>query len=126
MTDLFHEVCPTCHGKGYVARSDPAANTEGKSRRDHPDTSRKAALKAMPKTGTQRRRVLELITLYTRSPTLGLTEGITDAEIQLRLQMSGNTERPRRVELVEGGWIAAHPRRRYDKDGYEHIAWIRL
>lgn len=67
----------------------------GKVRHDHPDTARAAALAVAPRTGTQRRRVLERIA----------ARPSTDDEIQRALNMNGNTERPRRVELVDGGWV---------------------
>ena len=85
----------------------------GKARRDHPATSKAAALAVAPKAGTQRRRVLEAIASHPA----------TDEELQARLAMSGNTERPRRVELVEGGWIRDSGARRPSMSGQESIVW---
>ena len=83
----------------------------GLVRHDHPDTSHAAALTVMPKTGTQRRRVLDFI------GACGAT-GASDLEIQLGLRLNGNSERPRRVELVDAGLIEDSGVRR---EG--HIVW---
>lgn len=85
----------------------------GKARRDGAPTSKAAALAVAPRTGTQRRRVLDAIA----------TRPSTDEEIQAALRMSGNTERPRRVELVEGGWIRDSGARRPSLSGQESIVW---
>src|SRR5262245_58624181 len=82
--------------------SDPDADAIGKFMNNPPpiapDTQRLAALRACPRTGTQRRRVLDFIALKGEY-------GATDEEIQMALRMSGDTQRPRRVELVDGGWV---------------------
>ena len=83
----------------------------GLVRHDHPDTSHTAALTVMPKTGTQRRRVLDFI------GSCGAT-GASDLEIQTGLRLNGNSERPRRVELVDAGLIIDSGIRR---EG--HIVW---
>lgn len=84
----------------------------GMVRRDAPDTSRAAAKAVMPRTGTQRRRVLDYI--------IGCGEhGATDLELQNALGLSGNSERPRRVELVDAELIVDAGRRRRG-----HIVWI--
>ena len=81
--------------------------------RHHPDTSRLAALDVLPRTGTQRRRVYDYILR---------SGGATDFEIQNGLGISGNTERPRRVELVDGGLVADYGRRRREA-GRLAIIW---
>lgn len=76
---------------------------ETQLRHDAPDTSRAAAELVQPKSGTQRMRVLAAIAAAsTMSP--GLI-GLTDAEIESRLELSGNSVRPRRGELVDAGWV---------------------
>ena len=85
----------------------------GKARRDGAPTSKAPGLAVAPRTGTQRRRVLDAIA----------TRPSTDEEIQDALRMSGNTERPRRVELVEGGWIRDSGARRPSASGQESIVW---
>ena len=87
-----------------------------KVRRDAPDTSRLAALRVAPKTGTKRRLVLDAIT---RSP-----DGLTDEEMQRSIPMSANTQRPRRVELVEGGFIKDSGLRRRTSSSDLAIVWV--
>jgi hypothetical protein len=97
-----------------AALPDPGRDASGLVRNDHPDTARQASWSALPRTGTQRRRVLERIA----------TRPSTDEEIQRALAMSGNTERPRRVELVGGGWIRdSGDRRAYAPGGDPAIVW---
>jgi hypothetical protein len=88
---------------------DPRPGLVGK---DHPDTSAAAAISVMPRTGTQRRKVLDHI------GRCGY-DGATDAELQAALDLSGNSQRPRRVELVEAGLIIDSGRRRAG-----HIVWV--
>lgn len=68
----------------------------GKFRRDARVTSRQAALEVKPRSGTQRMEILAEVAR------LG---PMTDEGIQKSLHMNANTERPRRLELVEGGWL---------------------
>jgi hypothetical protein len=103
------ERCREC----YTAQlSDPGAPGT-KERHDASDTMAMAALQAMPRSGTQRRKVLAAIAEKPR----------TDDELQYDLAMSGNTERPRRVELVEGGWIEDSNVRRPTHDNQDAIVW---
>lgn len=62
----------------------------------HSDTSRHAAHDAKPAAPTQRAAVLRL---------LSTSNGLTDEEIQKRLEMNPSTERPRRIELVNAGLV---------------------
>jgi hypothetical protein len=89
------------------------ANTKGKARRNHPETSHNAAYAVEPNTGTLRRLVLEAIARQPR----------TDEELQHDLTMNPNTERPRRVELVDGGWIEPSGEVRRTEGGAEAIVW---
>jgi hypothetical protein len=93
-----------------VDRSGVTEDTEGLVRRDGSDTSRAAAGRP---TGRSRIRVL-----------LHLTEHgpATDPEIATALDMSPNTQRPRRVELVSGGYVADSGERRVHH-GSAHIVW---
>lgn len=81
----------------------------------HPETSHIAASEVEPRTGTQRRRVLD----YLRE--VG-EFGATDSEIQAALRMDGNTERPRRIELVAAGRVVDSQKRRV-VDGRPAIVW---
>jgi hypothetical protein len=87
------------------------AATAGKVRHDAPATSLAAAEAVMPRTGTQRRRVLEYVASRRE-------HGATDLELQQALALSGNSERPRRIELVEAGWLIESGLRRRG-----HIVW---
>lgn len=67
------------------------------------ETSRRAALEAYPRQGSQRWRILEL---FRGQWIVGKRrEGWTRDELAGRLSVSPNTIRPRVVELVEGGWL---------------------
>lgn len=85
--------------------------------RDPKETSRLAALRAAPRAGTLRRKVLQLIVSAGE-------DGATDDEISQWLHKSPNSTRPRRVELVEGGWIVDNGLRRDSAYGNPSIAWV--
>ncbi|MDF1551957.1 MAG: hypothetical protein P1P84_02790 [Deferrisomatales bacterium] len=84
---------------------------------EHSDTSRAAAVAIEVNAGTLRAAVLDYIRAVGPS-------GATDEEIQNRLAMRANTERPRRVELVEGGYVADSGRRRAGSSGYMATVWV--
>lgn len=91
----------------------PAAKVARNARR----TSRDAAEMVLPHTGTQRREVLDFITSCGR-------EGATDDEIEDALGYSGSrSSRPRRVELVERGWVVPTKMRRKTESGADAIVW---
>lgn len=77
------------------------------------DTSFAASVYMAPRSGTIRKQVLDQ---------LKQVGPATDVELQRDLVLSPNTERPRRVELVEGGFVrdSGHRRRHHGK---EHIVW---
>lgn len=79
-------------------------------------TSLLAAEKALPKSGTKRRRVYDYIVGR------GL-HGATDDEIQNALGIDGNTVRPTRGGLVEDGYIIDTGTTRKNKQGNECIVW---
>lgn len=87
------------------------------TRHDHPDTSHAAAEAIKLRTGTARRRVMEIIALT-------LPWGISDEEIQSSLLMSANTQRPRRVELVRAGYVRDGGERTVTQSGTRSILWI--
>jgi hypothetical protein len=78
-------------------RTTAAGNREGKVRADALSTSRATAAAIRPRSGTQRAAVL--LALYRWGD-------LTDFEIQERLEIDQNSERPRRGELVDGGLVA--------------------
>lgn len=98
----------------------PDSPEAGQAHTEGARTSKLAALQVMPKTGGQRRRVLEAVASVARNPR---TVGLTDPEIQSMTGLGQNSERPRRVELVRGGWLedSGHTR---PHAGSEHIVWV--
>lgn len=96
-------------------RPDPALNGT-LVRRDARDTSRNAAIRAYPRSGTQRERVLNLLK--------NSTSGLTDDEISYSLDLSPNAARPRRVELVAGGWVRDSGTRRPSTAGSPAVVWV--
>jgi len=79
-------------------------------------TSRAAAEKVLPKTGSLKRRVYEYI-LYQ-----GL-RGATDQEIEKTLQIDGNTVRPTRISLVRDGYLIDTGTTRKNQHNNECIVW---
>ncbi len=77
-------------------------------------TSRKAALRALPKSGTKRSR------LYTF---LDQSGGATDEEMELALGIPGNTVRPTRVSLVRDGLVEESGKTRPTISGNDAIVW---
>lgn len=88
-----------------------------KLRHDAQVTSRLAALKATPRSGTTRRNVL--LAIIEARP-----GGLCDDEIAHAVHLSPNTVRPRRLELVEGGWLVAGNREAVTDYGNKAIAWV--
>lgn len=86
-------------------------------RHDARDTSRAAAALVLPRSTTKRWHVLSAIALSGEA-------GATDEEIQNRLGMAPNTCRPRRVELLDTGWIEDSQIRRPTSTGSPAVAWI--
>lgn len=97
-------------------RPDPTEDTTTTGA-EHPDTSRQAALLALPRTGTQRHRVLTAIRASG-------DRGLTDSELGDRLGMNPSSVRPRRGELVQGMHIKDSGRRRATPSGAEAIVWV--
>jgi hypothetical protein len=113
------------NGRGVAAGS-PDANGTGRSRAGARDTSRQAALLALPASGRNRRRVLDAVVAVARNPSL---VGLTDLQIAQATGLRDNSVRPRRVELVDGGWLEpatdgeGHPVTR-EHYGREHTVWV--
>lgn len=94
---------------------DPTAN-ETQVRRDATDTSRLAALRAFPRSGTARKKVLDHLGRAGEA-------GDTDERIQDILRMGSHSECPRRLELVAGGWVEDSGKRRRTRTGASAIVW---
>lgn len=93
------------------ARAAAVGDRDGKVRSDAPATSRAAATRLL-RSGTHRFRVLEALAW---SP-------LTDYELQTRLNMDPSTERPRRGELVDAGYIVETGQTRYHR-GRDWTIW---
>ena len=81
--------------------------------REAKQTSVDAALKVKPKTGKKRARVHAYL----------LGRPATDEEIEIALNMSGNTVRPTRGTLVKDGHVIDSGMRRLTRAGNEAIVW---
>lgn len=82
----------------------------------HSDTSLQAAIEAEPAAGTQRRRVFDLMFMAPR--------GLTDHQMQEFLNMNPSTQRPRRIELVERGFVRDSGMRRQTPSGRWAVVWV--
>lgn len=96
-------------------RPNPAAPAV-QVRTDARDTSRRAALRALPSSGTARARVLDALRAAGEL-------GATDEQLQASTGLPASTERPRRVELVQQGWAADSGQRRPSATGSPSAVW---
>ena len=94
----------------------PAGDSYGGPFPRHSDTS-KAAAAALR--GSQTLRAL----VYKAIASSG-GHGMTDSEVQAHLGLSGSTQRPRRVRLVELGFVRDSGNRRASKTGRLCTVWI--
>jgi hypothetical protein len=83
----------------------------------HSDTSRHAAERVAPLAHTMRGQVLAF--LQACGP-----DGATDEEMQARMPMPANTQRPRRIELVADGFVKASGKTRGTRSGDYAVVWI--
>jgi hypothetical protein len=83
----------------------------------HSDTSAAAAEAIGPKVPSLRAQLLGW--LRERGE-----YGATDEEIQTALWMAANTQRPRRVELVESGQVRDSGKRRLTSALREAVVWV--
>jgi hypothetical protein len=82
----------------------------------HSDTSRAAAIAIEPDANRLRAEVYSLLMRY--------SQGLTDQEMQAHLGMPGSTQRPRRVELCDGGWVLDSGRKRFTSSGRLAVGWV--
>ena len=96
----------------------PADDQRGKHQRpgDAAETQLLAAMEIQPATGHDRLRVLKQLAACG-------DRGATDEELQLALDMNPSTQRPRRVELVEKGWVEKSEHRRPTRAGRSAVVW---
>lgn len=83
----------------------------------HSETSRRAAERIAPIAHTKRGMVLAYIAACG-------AEGATDEEMQMRIPMAANTQRPRRVELLKAGFIKASDKTRPTLAGDGATVWV--
>lgn len=81
----------------------------------HSDTSLDAALSVAADVPNLRDRVLACL--------LAHPDGLTDEEMQAALSMNPNTQRPRRVELIEAGLVEDSGARRLTVAGRKAVVW---
>lgn len=97
--------------------SNPDADDIGKFRADPKPTELKAAVAVYPRTGSQRRRVLDAIAEAGE-------RGLTNEEIGKVPGIADTAHRTRRKELVEGGWVEDSGRVRASDSGNDSIIWV--
>lgn len=78
-------------------------------------TAREARDLVLPKVGSQRHRVLQAFHTYDAI-------GLTDVELAAATDLPANSVRPRRVELVDAGWVCDTGQRRRH-NGRRHVVW---
>jgi hypothetical protein len=81
------------------------------------DTQQATAARALPRTGTQRRKVYDFLAECG-------DKGATDEEVQWGLGMNPSTQRPRRIELVHAKLAVDSGRRRKTRSGDKAIVWV--
>lgn len=109
-----------------VAAASPDTDGAGMAQHAARATAKAAALQALPASGRNRRRVLDAVAAVARQPSI---VGLTDLQIASATGLRDNSVRPRRVELVDGGWLMAAvdsegkpiTREHY---GREHTVWV--
>lgn len=82
----------------------------------HSKTSKAAGVSVAPKAGTKRGILLEFLRGRGKA-------GATDEEMQSMVPMVANTQRPRRVELVQGQHVRDSGRTRKTCSGDDAVVW---
>jgi predicted ArsR family transcriptional regulator len=96
----------------------PFDNRLGPSHHNAPETSGQAAVANMPRSGSQRAKVLLTIARIASN-----VDGLTDDEIAKYAGLVGNSVRPRRGELVRDGLLVDSGRRRSSWMGHPAVVW---
>ena len=111
--------CPLCRReKGLVWKPQKPVNSNSvRVGRNHPDTSHKAAQKALPNSGTKKKIIYDLIV------DSGMF-GVCDHEIEETLGWTHQTASSSRNALMNDGWVIDSGHRRATKQGNDAIAWI--
>lgn len=104
----------------------PARNGQiGGQRQGGHATSASALDLVAPKVGTQRARLLHVFQINRArhdGNSGGWSDGLTDVQLARRTGMAANSVRPRRVELVDAGWLQASKATR-KHNGRDHTVW---
>lgn len=95
-------------GDGSFKLKEHDEDAPGGARRSDPDTSQRAKLDAMPRTGTHRHRALLAIVQAG-------SRGMTYAEVEDAIGVTGIWKRL--TELREGGWVLIDGERRVQRTG---------
>lgn len=95
----------------------PDQDMVGALNSDPMDTSADAAFEVTPRTGTQRRSILDWVASQGDN-------GATDEEMQHRLGLRYSSECARRKELERGGWIEDSGRRRLTTSNSPAAVWV--
>jgi hypothetical protein len=98
----------------------PAHHPHGGGTAQARTAAKRAAYEALPRPGSQRRRVLDAVTAVAANPTIA---GLTDVQLAHATGLGPNTVRPRRLELVRGGWLEPAATTR-EHHGREHTVWV--
>jgi len=114
-----YQLTPSSPSEQVLAATagEPVDAPGAKLRNDARPTSRAAATKVAPGSGTQRGRVLRCVV------DAG-AEGVTDDQVRDRLGMELNTVRPRRLELVEQGYVIDSGDTRMTSSGNPAVVWL--
>lgn len=83
----------------------------------HADTAQQAATRALPRSGSDRRRVYDFI--VERGET-----GATDDELEVALGLPHQTASARRNGLRDDGWLTDSGRKRPTRSGVDAIVWV--
>jgi hypothetical protein len=102
-----------CNARDALGES-AVGNRTGKVRTDADATSEAAARAIAVKSGSQRHKVLDALYRFGDQ---------TDEELQIRLQLDQNSERPRRGELVDAGFVTPTNLQRLNRKGLQCRVW---
>ena len=111
------EPLPPSEG-GVLPLPRPDLPGRGKRRTGARQTSVDAADLVAPRTGSQRGKVLDAV----HAVSVGPLGGLTDVELARQTGLPPNSVRPRRVELVDLGWLEDTGRKRQHL-GRAHVVW---
>jgi len=84
----------------------------------HSPTSEAAAVSIAPHAGTLEAKIFAYLSGFPAG------EGATDEEMQFRIPMNANSQRPRRVALVNAGLVKDSGRTRPTISGNQAAVWV--